>query len=184
MRFDRNKKQVLCGFDGNESESAGVATVKVSIGGEKPFSHDFVVVSSPKAKLIFGNDIMKAREFVVDPAQHQIRLKDDMVVPCHNVDRSQNVSEPSSSSHKWCIRSAEPILIPPVVKDDVMLLPASKSFALGARSSKTMVLPLTSSHTMQILDVNRLPPGIVTNAGVWMKDHHLDLPSRTPLIAL
>lgn len=172
--YDRTKKQVLSGFDGKESESEGVATVEVNLGGES-FFHDFVVVASPKAKLIFGNDLMKAQECIIDPAAHQIQLKDDKVVPCHYVERPHNTPQPSSSSPGWVIKSVEPIVVPPVVKDDVVLIPAGRSFALGAKSTKTMILPLTSSHTCQVLDTNRLPPGIVTNAGVWMRDQRLRL---------
>jgi len=174
MSYDENRKQVLCGFDGNESESEGVATVDVKIGNEK-FKHDFVVVSAPKAKLIFGNDIMKAQGLLIDPASHQIQTKNDLVVPCHHVDKSSNIAQPSSSSHGWKIKSVEPILVQPVVKDDVVLIPAGKSFALGAKTSKTMILPLTTSQSVQFLDANRLPPGIVTSAGVWMQDQRLRL---------
>jgi len=41
--FHEIEKQVLCGFDGVESESSGIAKVKVNIGNQK-FIHEFVVV--------------------------------------------------------------------------------------------------------------------------------------------
>lgn len=172
--YDSSKKPVLCGFDGKESESEGIATVEVKLGGD-PFFHDFVVISSPEAKLIFGNDMMKAQECIIDPAAHQIQLKDDKVVPCHYVERPHNTSQPSSSIPGWFIKSVEPVVVSPVIKDDVVLIPAGKSFALGAKSTKTMILPLITSRTVQVLDANRLSPGITTNAGVWMRDQRLRL---------
>jgi len=40
-------------------------------------------------------------------------------------------------------------------------------------SHRPTVLPLITSRTVQVINANRMPPGILTNAGVWMKNQKL-----------
>lgn len=168
--IDISKTTDLIAYDGSTSKSVGSAVVSVELGNTK-FDHEFCVVKS-ESKVIFGNDMWIKHRIVIDPAGNRLQLANKKVVEC------QAILPKIGQSHepkKDQIRAVEPLTVDPVMREDVVLIPAGKSFVIAAKGTRTIALPLQFSRTTPVFDSGRLPPGIVTATTMWAKDQRLRL---------
>ena len=172
LEIDTSRKEDLLAFDGSISSSLGMATVTVNLG-TLTFDHDFCVVPS-ESKVILGNDVWTKHQVLIDPAGSQLRLANDHVVPCQAL-KPKGLEAQQALKHKSRIRVMEATAVDPVIREDILLLPAGKSFVLPARGAKTIILPFQFSKTTPVYDSGRLPAGIVTSTTTWARHQNLRL---------
>lgn len=173
VALNTSKTVDLLAFDGSVTKSSGAAVLTVTIG-DTAFEHEFCVVPS-ESKIIFGNDIWTSQKVLIDPAKNQLRLATNKVVLCQAIlpKEQEEQQMPKKPPVKLALTATEKWDVEPVIREDVLLIPAGKSFVIPARSSRTHVMPMKSSKTVPVLDSGRLPPGVITATTMLAKHQKL-----------
>lgn len=92
LAINKEDCQTLAAYDGSLAKTSRSALVEVSLG-DTQFKHKFCITPLTGSKMIFGNELLKAQQCSVNPAEHNIILFNKRIIPCHVVVPKENKKE-------------------------------------------------------------------------------------------